>query len=167
MQAMPLPRLLLLLATTPASANKLRLRAKQFQKWRDARFGCGNRWHYWRCSGQLTDPATGVVIARLEGVEATRALRGDARRWARRWHAAHQVKDVILRIASSRVAPQRPRRLDALEPRYNHSRRGVSELPAAAPVVPPAPAAEPRVAPFVKLTRARAELVGTCCCCQE
>ena len=62
--------LLLLLAT--ASANKLRLRAKQFQKWRDARFGCGNRWHYWRCSGQLTDPATGVVIARLEGVEATR-----------------------------------------------------------------------------------------------
>ena len=70
--------LLLLLAT--ASANKLRTRAKQFQKWRDARFGCGRQWHYWRCSGQLTDPATGVVIARLEGVEATRALRGDARR---------------------------------------------------------------------------------------
>ena len=74
----PCHSLLLLLAT--ASANKLRTRAKQFQKWRDARFGCGNRWHYWRCSGQLTDPATGVVIARLEGVEATRALRGDARR---------------------------------------------------------------------------------------
>jgi hypothetical protein len=74
----PCHSLLLLLAT--ASANKLRTRAKQFQKWRDARFGCGNGWHYWRCSGQLTDPATGVVIARLEGVEATRALRGDARR---------------------------------------------------------------------------------------
>ena len=71
--------LLLLLATT-ACANKLRARARQFNKWRDARFGCGRRWHYWRCSGQLTDPATGVVIARLEGVEATRALRGDARR---------------------------------------------------------------------------------------
>jgi hypothetical protein len=70
--------LLLLLATT--SANKLRTRARQFNKWRDARFGCGHQWHYWRCSGQLTDPATGVVIARLEGVEATRALRGDARR---------------------------------------------------------------------------------------
>ena len=74
----PCHYLLLLLAT--ASANKLRSRAKQFQKWRDARFGCGRQWHYWRCSGQLTDPATGVVIARLEGVEATRALRGDARR---------------------------------------------------------------------------------------
>ena len=74
----PCHYLLLLLAT--ASANKLRTRAKQFQKWRDARFGCGRQWHYWRCSGQLTDPATGVVIARLEGVEATRALRGDARR---------------------------------------------------------------------------------------
>ena len=83
----------MLLAT--ASANKLRLRAKQFQKWRDARFGCGRRWHYWRCSGQLTDPATGVVIARLEGVEATRDV----------GPAAESDLDYLVAPRAARVAP--------------------------------------------------------------
>lgn len=72
--------LLLLLAPAATSAkSNLQKQARQFKQWRDTRFGCRG-WTYWRCSGQLTDPATGAVLARLEGVEATRALRGDHKR---------------------------------------------------------------------------------------
>lgn len=70
--------MLLLLAHASAKSN-LQKQARQFKQWRDTRFGCRG-WTYWRCSGQLTDPATGAVLARLEGVEATRALRGDHKR---------------------------------------------------------------------------------------
>ena len=75
-EAVPLP---LLLWQQLAPTNSARARNSSRSGATPASAVCG--WHYWRCSGQLTDPATGVVIARLEGVaEATRALRGDARR---------------------------------------------------------------------------------------
>ena len=47
--------------------------AGQFKEWRRARFGNGfGGWAYWRCTGELSDPSTGAILARIEGVEATR-----------------------------------------------------------------------------------------------
>ena len=47
--------------------------AGHFKEWRRARFGNGfGGWAYWRCTGELSDPSTGAILARIEGVEATR-----------------------------------------------------------------------------------------------
>ena len=53
--------------------------ARDFLAWRRGRFGGGGvrldrfeGWDLWRTRGFLTDPASGAVLARVEGIEATR-----------------------------------------------------------------------------------------------
>ena len=62
----------LLLSRATATPEKRRL-ATKFKRWRAARLGAGG-WCYFRTSGVLTDPGSGAVIARVEGVECARAL---------------------------------------------------------------------------------------------